>query len=164
MQKSKSDGYDCEENSKETQKLSQSEENHVLFPIFINQFLISLPYFRKKCETLYERCSSKNRFWWITSYAFVVYLEFTGYMYHPHIYFQWICGTFTIKMFIIKLLDVWFIKTQMPIFKCKLSINTIILTVWGVKQSVAEELYGIVAVVAIVKMHLKISLILFEIK
>lgn len=32
------------------------------------------------------------------------------------------------------------------------------------KQSVAEELYGIVAVVAIVKIHLNISLILFEIK
>lgn len=105
LQKSKSDGYDCEENSKEPRKLLQSEENHVLFPIFINQFLISLPYFRKKCETLYERCSSKNRFWWIASYVFVVYLEFTGYTYHPHIYFHWICGTFTIKMFIIKLLD-----------------------------------------------------------
>lgn len=117
LQKSKSDGYDCEENSKEPWKLLQSEENHVLFPIFINQFLISLPYFRKKCETLYERCSSKNRFWWITSYAFVVYLEFTGYTYHPHIYFHWILGHFYNQNVNIKLLDVWFKKKKrMPIF------------------------------------------------
>lgn len=38
----------------------------------------------------------------------------------------------------------------------------IILIVWGVKQNVAEELFEIV--VAIVNMHLKILLILFEIK
>lgn len=38
----------------------------------------------------------------------------------------------------------------------------IILIVWGVKQNVAEELFEIV--VAIVNMHLKILMILFEIK